>query len=127
MWLVPVICEITPLWEEIQSSKVFVIQRSHTSNNSMWKSVVGTLHTVFESKQQAPYRILLKKSFDPIQPGDEAYVISQAETEKEIDVDWKWLEDTIMEDAESLEDQKDIEHFVLTKIESLVTQTGTHE
>ena len=81
MWVVPSICEVTPLWDELQSSKVFVMQRSRAANNSVWKSVVGTLQTVFESKQQSPFRILLKKSFEQLQPGDEAYLISMAETE----------------------------------------------
>lgn len=110
MWIIPSPCEVTPFWETLQSSELFVMQRSTTGKSTLWNSVVGTLQALFDVKQ-APFRILLRSgnadSSGP-QPGDQAITIAVGGTRREIDEDWAWLDTTISQPARSSGEIKDI-------------------
>lgn len=128
MWIVPSICEVTPFWEDIKENRFFLLQKSKAGENAIWKNLVGTLQTIFDTKQP-PFRILLKYSAKNPMPGEFAKTIAVGVNLKEIELDWKWLEDNMMSELKNLEDFDDIHVFVSSKVESLVTSTavGTDE
>lgn len=108
MWIIPSPCEVTPFWETLQNSELFVMQRSTTGKPTLWNSVVGTLQALFDVKQ-APFRILLRSGTveGELQPGDQAITVAVGGSRREIDENWAWLESDISQPARLNGDIKD--------------------
>ncbi|RKP19904.1 TBC-domain-containing protein, partial [Rozella allomycis CSF55] len=54
--------------------------------------------------------------------GDQTYCVSVAETLKEAEKDFEWLEENVIDDIARLESKKERIEFILTKIEAMITQ-----
>lgn len=117
MWIHPTNCEITPLWDTIKSNKAFVLQKSKATEGIL-KSLVGTIQSVFESKQ-APFRILLKNSNTNPLPGDILKLIAVENSLKDAIIAWNWLNENF-NNALQLDDYSDIDQYVCSKIEVIV-------
>lgn len=71
---------------------------------------------MFDTKQ-APFRILFRR-----QVHAQALMIAEAETQKNIDHAWNWVQENFVVGLQVLDDAQEKEEWVLTKIRSLVTR-----
>ncbi|KAI9141144.1 rab-GTPase-TBC domain-containing protein [Paraphysoderma sedebokerense] len=115
MWTNPTSLTITPLWEDINSNELFLLQKTKEYDSKLIKNVIGTLQNVFDTKQQ-PFRILLKSS----KQLDTGHLISAGDSLKNIEKDWKWIEEHLLPELKALDDPEEKEAFALAKFQSLV-------
>eukprot|EP00039_Didymoeca_costata_P001486 m.52855 g.52855 ORF g.52855 m.52855 type:complete len:1091 (-) comp10824_c0_seq1:50-3322(-) len=114
------------LWNTTRRMPYFVLQerRGHGAETKGFLSkVVGTLDSVFETKQTKPFRILLQTPRSEV-----SYLIARAYTAVEIDTDWNWLQTNMIPKIEQFAglSEQDVRDFVCAKITSLVaTQSAT--
>ncbi|KAG9071125.1 hypothetical protein KI688_008668 [Linnemannia hyalina] len=109
VFILPTPCDqYNPLFDTVQSTENFVLQRTKASKNQFLNSFLGTIQNVFDGKQ-APFRILFRRQLNA-----QALMIAEAEAQKNIDHAWTWIQ--------VLDDAQEKEEWVLTKIRSLVTR-----
>eukprot|EP00158_Paraphelidium_tribonemae_P005075 Partr_v1_DN27144_c0_g1_i1_m16123 putative TBC1 domain family member len=121
MWTIPTRCDITPLWETVADSRVFILQKSKGAENVLWRSVVDTIQNVIDTKQ-FPFRILLKHSDAIPSIGESADLISVASTYAEIQENWKVAEKLVAE-VKGLDSFVDIRSYCTTKVQSLIASS----
>ncbi|KAG0097000.1 hypothetical protein BGZ93_003574 [Podila epicladia] len=113
VFILPTPCDQhNPLFDTVQSTENFVLQRTKASKNQFLNSFLGTIQNVFDTKQ-APFRILFRR-----QVHAQALMIAEAESQKNIDQAWTWVQVGL----NVLDDAQEKEEWVLTKIRSLVTR-----
>ncbi|KAF9336839.1 hypothetical protein BG006_007210 [Podila minutissima] len=117
VFILPTPCDQhNPLFDTVQSTENFVLQRTKASKNQFLNSFLGTIQNVFDTKQ-APFRILFRR-----QVHAQALMIAEAESQKNIDQAWTWVQDNFIVGLNVLDDAQEKEEWVLTKIRSLVTR-----
>ncbi|KAI1320182.1 hypothetical protein EDD11_001786 [Mortierella claussenii] len=117
VFILPTPCDQhNPLFDTVQSTENFVLQRTKASKNQFLNSFLGTIQNVFDTKQ-APFRILFRR-----QVNAQALMIAEAETQKSIDYAWSWVQENFVVGLQVLDDAQEKEEWVLTKIRSLVTR-----
>lgn len=91
MWIRPVICEVTSLWETLEEDDFFALQCSsivsvrrqvNTSTTGFWRTVLGTVQSIMDVRQE-PFRILLKNNQLPLNSGTTVHKIAVFETLQE--------------------------------------------
>jgi hypothetical protein len=123
MWTLPTKCEVSPLWETIKYNRIFVMQKSRSTDNMLWKSVVDTIHNVFETRQ-LPFRILLKSpEQEAVLPTDVCNTVAVAGTLVEIEKDWNYAV-KLAGEVEELDNYEDIEAYV--KVLLLIGSIGLY-
>ncbi|KAK5669330.1 GTPase activating protein (GAP) [Batrachochytrium dendrobatidis] len=120
MWTHPTVVENTSFWKTIKENDLFWMQKSkeNEATSTMLKSVWATLQNVFDTKQ-SPYRIVLR-TFQGGVPDPNGQMVAAAETLKEIENDWAWIEETLLPEMKQLEDKGDKAAYALTKFTSIV-------
>ncbi|KAF9436510.1 hypothetical protein BGZ76_003728 [Entomortierella beljakovae] len=117
VFILPTPCDQNnPLFDTIQSTENFVLQRTKASKSQFLNSFLGTIQNVFDTKQ-APFRILFRR-----QVHAQALNIAEAETQKSIEHAWSWVQENFVMGLQVLDDPQEKEEWVLTKIRSLVTR-----
>ncbi|KAG0056938.1 hypothetical protein BGZ83_002878 [Gryganskiella cystojenkinii] len=117
VFILPTPCDQhNPLFDTVQSTENFVLQRTKASKSQFLNSFLGTIQNVFDTKQ-APFRILFRR-----QVNAQALMIGEAETQKSIDQAWSWVQENFVIGLQVLDDPQEKEEWVLTKIRSLVTR-----
>ncbi|KAI8605096.1 rab-GTPase-TBC domain-containing protein [Dissophora ornata] len=117
VFILPTPCDQhNPLFDTVQSTENFVLQRTKASKSQFLNSFLGTIQNVFDTKQ-APFRILFRR-----QVNAQALMIAGAETQKSIDHAWSWVQENFVDKLQALDDAQEKEEWVLTKIRSLVTR-----
>ncbi|KAG0210879.1 hypothetical protein BGX28_008846 [Mortierella sp. GBA30] len=117
VFILPTPCDQhNPLFDTVQSTENFVLQRTKASKNQFLNSFLGTIQNVFDTKQ-APFRILFRR-----QVHAQALMIAEAETQKSIDHAWSWVQENFVVGLQVLDDAQEKEEWVLTKIRSIVTR-----
>ncbi|KAK3828733.1 MAG: rab-GTPase-TBC domain-containing protein [Benniella sp.] len=117
VFILPTPCDQhNPLFDTVQSTENFVLQRTKASKNQFLNSFLGTIQNVFDTKQ-APFRILFRR-----QVNAQALMIAEAESQKSIDHAWSWVQENFIVGLQVLDDAQEKEEWVLTKIRSLVTR-----
>ncbi|KAF9420202.1 hypothetical protein BGZ94_009182 [Podila epigama] len=117
VFILPTPCDQhNPLFDTVQSTENFVLQRTKASKNQFLNSFLGTIQNVFDGKQ-APFRILFRRQLNA-----QALMIAEAESQKNIDQAWNWVQDNFIVGLNVLDDAQEKEEWVLTKIRSLVTR-----
>ncbi|KAG0339286.1 hypothetical protein BG004_006879 [Podila humilis] len=117
VFILPTPCDQhNPLFDTVQSTENFVLQRTKASKNQFLNSFLGTIQNVFDTKQ-APFRILFRRQINA-----QALMIAEAESQKNIDQAWTWVQDNFVVGLTVLDDAQEKEEWVLTKIRSLVTR-----
>ncbi|KAF9910025.1 TBC1 domain member 9, partial [Lobosporangium transversale] len=117
VFILPTPCDqYNPLFDTVQSTENFVLQRTKASKSQFLNSFLGTIQNVFDTKQ-APFRILFRR-----QVNAQALMIAEAETQKSIDQAWTWVQENFVVGLQVLDDAQEKEEWVLTKIRSLVTR-----
>ncbi|KAF9358697.1 hypothetical protein BGX26_001133 [Mortierella sp. AD094] len=117
VFILPTPCDQhNPLFDTVQSTENFVLQRTKASKSQFLNSFLGTIQNVFDTKQ-APFRILFRRQVQA-----QALMIAEAETQKNIDHAWSWVQENFVVGLQVLDDAQEKEEWVLTKIRSLVTR-----
>ncbi|KAG0326940.1 hypothetical protein BGZ99_008704 [Dissophora globulifera] len=117
VFILPTPCDQhNPLFDTVQSTENFVLQRTKASKSQFLNSFLGTIQNVFDTKQ-APFRILFRR-----QVNAQSLMIAEAETQKSIDQAWSWVQENFVVGLQVLDDAQEKEEWVLTKIRSLVTR-----
>ncbi|KAF9182514.1 hypothetical protein BGZ51_004702 [Haplosporangium sp. Z 767] len=117
VFILPTPCDQhNPLFDTVQSTENFVLQRTKASKSQFLNSFLGTIQNVFDTKQ-APFRVLFRR-----QVNAQALMIAEAETQKNIDQAWSWVQDNFVVGLQVLDDAQEKEEWVLTKIRSIVTR-----
>ncbi|KAG0002471.1 hypothetical protein BGZ80_007136 [Entomortierella chlamydospora] len=117
VFILPTPCDQhNPLFDTLQSTENFVLQRTKASKSQFLNSFLGTIQNVFDTKQ-APFRILFRRQVQA-----QALMIAEAETQKNIDHAWSWVQENFVVGLQVLDDSQEKEEWVLTKIRSLVTR-----
>ncbi|KAF9923415.1 hypothetical protein FBU30_006527 [Linnemannia zychae] len=117
VFILPTPCDQhNPLFDTVQSTENFVLQRTKASKSQFLNSFLGTIQNVFDTKQ-APFRILFRRQLHA-----QALMIAVAETQKSIDQAWTWIQENFVLGLQVLDDAQEKEEWVLTKIRSLVTR-----
>ncbi|KAI9311929.1 hypothetical protein BX666DRAFT_876693 [Dichotomocladium elegans] len=117
----PIETAVSPFWETIQENRYFLLQQAKVRKSSIIRNVLGTVQNVLDTKQ-SPYRLLYRRA------SGSCLQIAVAETEKQADTVWRWIEINLLPPLGIL-DGSEKEEFVATKINSIVTRrdTGTDE
>ncbi|KAF9278995.1 hypothetical protein BGZ88_000233 [Linnemannia elongata] len=117
VFILPTPCDqYNPLFDTVQSTENFVLQRTKASKSQFLNSFLGTIQNVFDGKQ-APFRILFRRQLNA-----QALMIAESETQKNIDNAWTWIQENFVLGLQVLDDAQEKEEWVLTKIRSLVTR-----
>ncbi|KAF9110868.1 hypothetical protein BGX27_005761 [Mortierella sp. AM989] len=117
VFILPTPCDQNnPLFDTVQSTENFVLQRTKASKSQFLNSFLGTIQNVFDTKQ-APFRILFRRQVQA-----QALMIAEAETQRNIDHAWSWVQENFVIGLQVLDDAQEKEEWVLTKIRSLVTR-----
>ncbi|KAG0371872.1 hypothetical protein BGX24_001058 [Mortierella sp. AD032] len=117
VFILPTPCDqYNPLFDTVQSTENFVLQRTKASKSQFLNSFLGTIQNVFDTKQ-APFRILFRRQLNA-----QALMIAEAEAQKNIDHAWTWIQENFVLGLQVLDDAQEKEEWVLTKIRSLVTR-----
>ncbi|KAL2918208.1 GTPase activating protein (GAP) [Polyrhizophydium stewartii] len=120
MWTLPTPVDASSFWQTIKENDLFSAQKSkeNESSTTMLRSVWATIQNVFDTKQP-PFRIVLRT-----QGGQDSaaygHMIAVAESLKEIEADWAWIEGTLLPEMKELEDKADKAAYALSKFTSLV-------
>jgi hypothetical protein len=117
MWIFPTECELTRFWIDEKRKDHFVLQKSKTEQNKLFRDVFGTFQNIFITKQP-PYRIVLLSPNDKLP----STAIAVGKTLEDILQDWNWMELHIFPLLKDLESFEDIQRFTKGKIQSLITQ-----
>ncbi|KAI8930220.1 rab-GTPase-TBC domain-containing protein [Entophlyctis helioformis] len=119
MWTLPTAVEPSSFWQTRKENDLFLLQKSKENEaaSTVLKSVWATIQNVFDTKQP-PYRIVLRNTNGGIEGSGQ--MIAVAETLREIEADWAWIEETLMAEMKELEDKNDKAAYSLTKFTSLV-------
>lgn len=85
------------------------------------RNVLGTVQNVLDTKQ-SPYRLLYRRA------NGSCLQVAVAETEKQADTAWRWIDANLVPPLSILDDNEK-EEFVATKVNSIVTRrdAGTDE
>ncbi|KAH6561652.1 hypothetical protein BASA60_011431 [Batrachochytrium salamandrivorans] len=120
MWTLPTAIETSSFWKTIKETDLFLMQKSseNEANSTMLKSVWATLQNVFDTKQP-PYRIILR-TYQGGAVDANIQMIAAAETLKEAEADWAWIEEMLLPELKQLEDKGDKVAFALLKFTSMV-------
>ncbi|KNE54335.1 hypothetical protein AMAG_17656 [Allomyces macrogynus ATCC 38327] len=118
MWTNPTAVTITALWDDERGNDYFVLQKARQYESKLLKNVIGTLQNVFDTRQH-PYRIIFKT---PARGQDTGYLVAVGDTLKEIEVNWKWIDDNLTDELRTLQDKDERENFALTKFQALVAE-----
>ncbi|KAF8980526.1 hypothetical protein BGZ46_004067 [Entomortierella lignicola] len=96
VFILPTPCDQNnPLFDTVQSTENFVLQRTKASKSQFLNSFLGTIQNVFDTKQ-APFRILFRRQVQA-----QALMIAEAETQKSIEHAWSWVQDKGTDDITS--------------------------
>ncbi|KAI7901275.1 rab-GTPase-TBC domain-containing protein [Cokeromyces recurvatus] len=114
LFMLPTQIDTNTFWTNLKENNYFILQQTKTQKNGIMKSVLGTLQNVLDTKQ-SPYRILFRRVNNTF------LQIAVAETEKDIELAWSWIEVNLLPLLDSL-DKEEIEPFIVTKINSIVTR-----
>ncbi|KAH8551788.1 hypothetical protein BGW37DRAFT_313290 [Umbelopsis sp. PMI_123] len=77
---------INLFWETLKENDSFILQRIKARKNALFRGMMGTIQNVFDTKQP-PYRILYRRGASTI-----CIQIAVAETEKQIEAAWNWVQ-----------------------------------
>ncbi|PVU96737.1 hypothetical protein BB561_001007 [Smittium simulii] len=116
MFILPTPSDPSAFWYTVKEKNAFALEESVSSGGQLLKNVLATIQSIIETKPPL-YRII----FQPSSSVDKFIVIATGEDIKEIEQDWKWLEENLMESVTNLDTPKDRAEFVVTKIRYLVT------
>ncbi|ELT95953.1 hypothetical protein CAPTEDRAFT_186677 [Capitella teleta] len=118
MWVKPEeLLLANAFWDTEQANPFFVLQRRKGrggANKGLSGLLVGTLDTVLDSKAP-PFRILHQMAGSEV-----SYTVAIASSQAEINKDWLWLEQHLMETLASFENEDQTTDFLRCKIESLL-------
>eukprot|EP00036_Acanthoecidae_sp_10tr_P002775 CAMPEP_0182942334 /NCGR_PEP_ID=MMETSP0105_2-20130417/50496_1 /TAXON_ID=81532 ORGANISM="Acanthoeca-like sp., Strain 10tr" /NCGR_SAMPLE_ID=MMETSP0105_2 /ASSEMBLY_ACC=CAM_ASM_000205 /LENGTH=1191 /DNA_ID=CAMNT_0025082049 /DNA_START=232 /DNA_END=3808 /DNA_ORIENTATION=- len=78
-----------------------------------FSKVIGTIDAVSATKQM-PFRILLQ-----VPESEVSWEIAKAFTQREIDSDWKWLDENVLPKIQAMDTGRDMKDYVLAKVESM--------
>ncbi|KAG1045709.1 hypothetical protein G6F43_011233 [Rhizopus delemar] len=114
---------ITPFWTTILQKDNFILQKSSTPGNPLFRNLVSTIANVFDTKQ-SPYRILFQREVNTV-----CLQIAVADSEHSIEAAWSWIEKNMMPELEIIDHPLDKEQWVTEKIDMIVTavDSGTDE
>ncbi|CAO3684807.1 unnamed protein product [Umbelopsis ramanniana] len=114
---------INLFWETLKENDSFILQRIKARKNALFRGMMGTIQNVFDTKQP-PYRILYRRGASTI-----CIQIAVAETEKQIEAAWAWVQENLAPKVVVLDTASEKEEWVATKINSIVTRidAGTDE
>ncbi|KAI9183839.1 GTPase activating protein (GAP) [Blastocladiella emersonii ATCC 22665] len=118
MWITPAPVTITALWDDVKSNDYFLLQKTKEYESRLVKNLLGTLQNVFDTKQQ-PFRIILKT---PTRGLDNGYVVAVADSLKDIEVNWRWIMENLVNEMNVLRDRDERESYVITKFQALVAE-----
>ncbi|KAK7490764.1 hypothetical protein BaRGS_00017993 [Batillaria attramentaria] len=116
MWVKPEeVLLANALWVTDRANPFFVLQRRKGyGGGGLTGLLVGTLDTVLDNRT-LPYRILLQTAGSEV-----SYTVSVASNKREINKDWEWLEQNVLQTLAAFESEDDVTEFVKCKIESLL-------
>ncbi|GAN04350.1 hypothetical protein MAM1_0061d03810 [Mucor ambiguus] len=114
---------LTPFWTTILQKDNFLLQRSSSPGNHLFRNLVSTIANVFDTKLP-PFRILFQREVNTM-----CLQIAVGETEKAINAAWFWIEKNMMPELETIDHPLDRERWVSEKINMIVTEieSGTDE
>ncbi|KAI9478329.1 MAG: rab-GTPase-TBC domain-containing protein [Benjaminiella poitrasii] len=114
---------LTPFWVTVLQKDNFLLQKSSSPGNHLFKSLLSTIANVFDTKLP-PYRILFQREVNTL-----CLQIAVAGTEKAIEAAWIWIEKNMMPELETIDHPLDKERWVSEKIGMIVTaiDSGTDE
>ncbi|OZJ02069.1 hypothetical protein BZG36_05256, partial [Bifiguratus adelaidae] len=114
----PIDVTINPFWETLQHNAHFLLQREKKSSNMVLKSVIGTFQNMFDQRQP-PFRILFRRD----RTQTRYLQIAVADTQKQAEALWAWIDANLLPQVSDLEDPLDREDWIATKINAIVTKT----
>ncbi|KAG1460739.1 hypothetical protein G6F46_005335 [Rhizopus delemar] len=119
----PVDTAVTPFWTTVLQKDNFLLQKTSTPGNPIFRNLMSTIANVFDTKQP-PYRILFQREVNTV-----CLQIAVAETEQAIRSAWIWIEKNMIPELETIEHPVDKEYWVADKIDMIVTaiDSGTDE
>ncbi|KAG2212948.1 hypothetical protein INT46_008074 [Mucor plumbeus] len=114
---------LTPFWTTILQKDNFLLQKSSSPGNHLFRNLVSTIANVFDTKLP-PFRILFQREVNTM-----CLQIAVGETEKAIDAAWFWIEKNMMPEMETIDHPLEKERWVSEKINMIVTEieSGTDE
>lgn len=122
MWVKPQeVLLANTFWETERANPFFSLQkrRGYGGGGGFASMLLGTLDNVLDNKPP-PYRILLQNN-----DSDVSYLIAQSTSKSDIETDWNWLQNNLVNTLENFENIEDIRDFVLAKITSLISTSKT--
>ncbi|KAJ1969966.1 GTPase activating protein (GAP) [Dispira parvispora] len=119
MFIQPVESDPGPLWQDVGTSEDLVLQRNVTYQKSLFSNVLATIQNVLDTRQP-PFRIGFRVSQVP----ERLIVLAIANTQEEIEKDWKWLQEQVVKALTVLDNPDERENFVVTKVRFLVSTTS---
>ncbi|KAJ1948969.1 GTPase activating protein (GAP), partial [Linderina macrospora] len=120
MFILPAPAEPSAFWTDVKHTENFVLQRSVSSGvGTVLKNFLATIQNVLDTKPPS-YRLVYRHA----QVYDRFILLAVSESQDEIDMDWKWLQDNIMPVVTELDDPAERAGFVVTKIRFLVSAEG---
>ncbi|ORX71558.1 TBC-domain-containing protein [Linderina pennispora] len=120
MFILPAPAEPSAFWTDVKYTENFVLQRSVSSGvGTVLKNFLATIQNVLDTKPPS-YRLVYRHA----QMHDRFILLAVSESQDEIDMDWKWLQDNIMPVVTELDDPAERASFVVTKIRFLVSAEG---
>ncbi|GAA5803129.1 hypothetical protein HPULCUR_008604 [Helicostylum pulchrum] len=106
---------LNPFWTTILQKNNFLLQKSSTPGNPIFRNLLSTIASVFDTKLP-PYRILFQREVNTM-----CLQIAVAETDKVINAAWNWIEKNMMPELENIDHPLDKEKWVSDKIQMVVT------
>ncbi|KAJ1658906.1 GTPase activating protein (GAP) [Dispira simplex] len=119
MFIQPVENDPGPLWQDVGINEDLVLQRNVTYQKSIFSNVLATIQNVLDTRQP-PFRIGFRVSQVP----ERLIVLAIANTQEEIEKDWKWLQEQVVKALTVLDNPEERENFVVTKVRFLVSTTS---
>ncbi|CAM0141574.1 unnamed protein product [Umbelopsis sp. WA50703] len=106
---------LNPFWTTTKQSDNFILQKTSSSGNPLFKNVLRTIANVFDTSQP-PYRILFQREVNT-----SCLLIATADTENIIENAWKWIVEKMIPQLDHIDDPYDREEWVASKIQHIVT------
>ncbi|KAI7893015.1 uncharacterized protein EV154DRAFT_163921 [Mucor mucedo] len=111
----PIDITLTPFWSTVLQKDNFLLQKSSSPGNPIFKSLFSTIASVFDTKLP-PYRILFQRDVNTM-----CLQVAVAESDKAIDAAWFWIEKNIMPELDTIDNPFEKEKWVAEKIHMIVT------
>ncbi|GAB5586532.1 GTPase activating protein (GAP) [Umbelopsis nana] len=111
----PTDMSLNPFWTTTRQNENFILQKSSSSGNPLFKNVLRTIANVFDTNQP-PYRILFQREVNTT-----CLLLATAETENVIENAWNWIVEKMIPQLDHIDDPYDKEEWVASKIQHIVT------